>query len=114
MYVPIFRCDGESSFCIVKFGEKLGTKQGHMDILQLELGIIMQKDIVVARRREICKAYHRLWLLHQDKRLMFVSRTQKDQMHVTHTPQHHTKHCMHPWWIQSSKAGLMHAWCEAS
>ncbi|KAG0527354.1 hypothetical protein BDA96_06G226500 [Sorghum bicolor] len=29
--------------------------------------------------------------------------------HNTHTPEHHAKHCMHPWWIQSSKAGLMHA-----
>jgi hypothetical protein len=26
--VPTFQCDGESSFCIVEFGEKLGTKPG--------------------------------------------------------------------------------------
>jgi hypothetical protein len=26
--VPIFRCDEESSFCIVEFREKLVTKQG--------------------------------------------------------------------------------------
>jgi hypothetical protein len=28
MHLPIFWCDGESSFCIGKFGENWGTKQG--------------------------------------------------------------------------------------
>jgi hypothetical protein len=27
MHLPAFLCDGESYFCIVKFGENLGSKQ---------------------------------------------------------------------------------------
>jgi hypothetical protein len=36
MHVPIFRCDEESSFCILKFGEKLGTKRDHKSNLDNE------------------------------------------------------------------------------
>ena len=33
----------------------------------------------------------------------------KDQMHVTHTPQHHTKHCMHAPMVDSIIKGRSHA-----